>query len=62
MKQVDFYLISNRLREAKFKFASRFSNKLKRLDKTPLIITDDADASQTMSACLWAHRDIGFLR
>ena len=33
MKQVDFYLISNRVNQAKFKLASRLANKLQRLDQ-----------------------------
>jgi len=32
MKQVDFYLISNQVNDAKYKLASRLSNKLQRSD------------------------------
>ena len=61
MKQVDFYLISNRLRDAKFKLASRLANKLKRLNQKALLVTQSAQESEQLSATLWALRDTSFL-
>lgn len=61
MKQVDFYLISNRLRDAKYKLASRLANKLKRLDQKALLVTNSAQESETLSTIMWSLRDTSFL-
>ena len=60
-KQVDFYLISNRLRDAKYKLASRLANKLSRLDKKALIITDSKEQTEHLSQIMWSFRDSSFL-
>lgn len=60
-KQVDFYLISNRLRDAKFKLASRLANKVSRLNQHVLIITDSKEQSEQLSQTLWSFRDSSFL-
>lgn len=61
MKQVDFYLISNRVNDAKFKLASRLANKLQRLEQSALVITDNADASSQLDRVMWTFSDTSFL-
>lgn len=61
MKQVDFYLISNRVNDAKFKLASRLANKLQRLDQRALVITDDTEATAQLDRVMWTFNDTSFL-
>ena len=61
MKQVDFYLISNQIIDAKYKLASRLSNKLQRLDQSALIITDDENATTELDRVMWSFSDTSFL-
>ncbi len=61
MKQVDFYLISNRVNQAKFKLASRLANKLQRLDQRALIITDSPQESSELDQLLWSFSDSSFV-
>ena len=61
MKQVDFYLISNQINDAKYKLASRLSNKLQRLDQSALIITDNDQATTELDRVMWSFSDTSFL-
>jgi len=61
MKQVDFYLISNQVADAKYKLASRLSNKLQRLNQSALIITDDENATTELDRVMWSFSDTSFL-
>ena len=61
MKQVDFYLISNHVANAKYKLASRLSNKLQRQDKSTLIITDNEAATTELDSVMWSFSDTSFL-
>ncbi|MEO0368891.1 MAG: DNA polymerase III subunit chi [Pseudomonadota bacterium] len=61
MKQVDFYLIGNELADAKYKLASRLANKLKRLSKRVLIITEDSTSTDQLSEVMWSFRRTSFL-
>ena len=61
MKQVDFYLISNKVNNAKYKLASRLSNKLQRLKQSSLIITDDEKATAELDQVMWSFSDTSFL-
>ena len=61
MKQVDFYLISNQVADAKYKLASRLSNKLQRFDKKVLVVTDDQDSVEILDRIMWSFSDTSFL-
>lgn len=61
MKQVDFYLISNLITDAKYKLASRLANKLLRLDQSALIITDDDHSTLELDRVMWSFSDTSFL-
>lgn len=61
MKQVDFYLISNRVNDAKFKLASRLSNKLQRMQQSCLIITESESATTELDRVMWSFSDSSFL-
>ena len=61
MKQVDFYLISNRLRNGRHKMASRLAEKLRRLGKNALLVTDSAQESEQLSETLWSFKDSAFV-
>lgn len=61
MKQVDFYLISNRVVDAKFKLASRLANKLQRMEQTSLLITSDANDGTRLDEILWSFSDTSFV-
>lgn len=61
MKQVDFYLISNQVNHAHFKFASRLANKLQSMGQAMLLLTDtEADAVQ-LDAVMWSYSDTSFV-
>ena len=61
MKQVDFYLISNQVNNAKYKLASRLSNKLQRLNQSALIITDNETSTTELNQVMWSFSDTSFL-
>ena len=61
MKQVDFYLISNRVNQAKYKLASRLANKLNRQSKQLLIVTDNPDSTAQLDTVMWSFSDTSFL-
>lgn len=61
MKQVDFYLISNRVTDARYKLASRLSNKLQRMQQSCLIITDNEAATAELDRVMWSFSDSSFL-
>lgn len=61
MKQVDFYLISNRVNDAKYKLASRLANKLQRMKQSSLVITDNAEATAELDRVMWSFSDTSFL-
>jgi len=61
MKQVDFYLISNQVNNAKYKLASRLSNKLQRLKQSALIVTDNEQATTLLDQVMWSFSDTSFL-
>ncbi len=61
MKQVDFYLISNRVNNAKYKLASRLANKLQRLGQQAIVATDDAQATRELDQIMWSFSDASFL-
>jgi len=61
MKQVDFYLISNRVNQAKYKLASRLANKLQRMTQRSLLITDSAAATAELDKVMWSFSDTSFL-
>ncbi len=61
MKQVDFYLISNEVADAKFKLASRLSNKLQRMEQRSLVITNDSVETDKLDSIMWSFSDASFL-
>ncbi len=61
MKQVDFYLISNQVIDAKYKLASRLSNKLTRMQLKALIVTDSLEASKQLNKVMWSYSDTSFV-
>jgi len=61
MKQVDFYLISNRVNDAKYKLASRLSNKLQRMQQSCLIVTDSQPQTVELDRVMWSFSDSSFL-
>lgn len=61
MKQVDFYLISNQIVDAKYKLASRLCNKLQRMDQSALIITDNEHSTSELDRVMWSFSDTSFL-
>jgi len=61
MKQVDFYLISNRVNDAKYKLASRLANKLQRMQKRTLVVTDNAESTAQLDKVMWSFSDTSFL-
>ena len=61
MKQVDFYLISNQVADAKYKLASRLSNKLQRFDKKVLVVTANQDSIDILDRIMWSFSDTSFL-
>lgn len=61
MKQVDFYLISNQLDDAKFKLASRLANKLQSMRQGALLVTDDASQTARLDQLMWSFNDASFL-
>ena len=60
-KQVDFYLISNQVTDAKLKFASRLCNKIQRLDKKTLVVTDSVAITEQLDDMLWSFSDTSFV-
>lgn len=61
VKKADFYLISNQVADAKYKLASRLSNKLQRLKQRTLIVTDGAEASLLLDKLMWSFSGTSFV-
>ena len=61
MKQIDFYLISNRVNDAKYKLASRLANKLQRMQKSCLIVTNNPTETTELDRVMWSFSDSSFL-
>ena len=61
MKQVDFYLISNQVNNARFKLASRLANKIQRSDQRALVVTNDESSAQSLDETMWTYNDASFL-
>ena len=60
-QRVDFYIISNRVSNAKLKLASRLCNKLCKLNKKALVYTSDANESQLLDDLMWQYNDTSFV-
>ncbi|NND81457.1 MAG: DNA polymerase III subunit chi [Gammaproteobacteria bacterium] len=60
-KQVDFYLISNQIVDARYKLASRLSNKLSRLQRSVLMVTDTEPNLERLDQVLWSFSDTSFV-
>lgn len=60
-KQVDFYLIENQISDAKYKLASRLSNKLLKLKKKTLIATDSIEETEQLSQLMWTFSGTSFV-
>lgn len=61
MKQVDFYLISNGVVDAKYKLASRLANKIQRMKQSALVVTDSKQESLDLDQVMWSFSDTSFL-
>lgn len=61
MNQVDFYLISNRVNDARYKLASRLCNKLQRQQQSSLVVTDNVQATTELDRVMWSFSDTSFL-
>ncbi len=61
MKQVDFYLISNQVPQAKYKLASRLANKLQRSNRRALVVTDDDVSAAELDKVMWTFNDASFV-
>ena len=61
MKQVDFYLISNRVTDARYKLASRLANKLQKMQQSCLVITDNPESTAELDRVMWSFNDSSFL-
>ena len=61
MKQVDFYLISNGVPNARYKLASRLANKLQRLEQSALLVTDSPEQTSELDKTMWQFSDTSFL-
>lgn len=61
MKQVDFYLISNQVNNAKYKLASRLANKLQRSGRRALVVTDNEQSTENLDKVMWTYSDASFL-
>ena len=60
-QQVDFYLISNQISDAKFKLASRLCNKIQRMNKKTLVLTDCPADTDVLDKILWSFSDTSFV-
>lgn len=61
MKQVDFYLISNSVANARYKLASRLANKLQRLKQSALVVTDSPEQTSELDKTMWSFSGTSFL-
>ena len=59
--QVDFYLITNQISDAKYKFASRLANKLQRLKQKTLLVATDLESLERLDQIMWSYSDISFV-
>lgn len=60
-QRIDFYLISNRVSNAKLKLASRLCSKLCKLNKKALVYTSNANESQLLDDLMWQYSDTSFV-
>lgn len=60
-KQVDFYVIENKIADARYKLASRLSNKLLKLQKRTLLVTDDSESLAQLDHWLWSFSGTSFV-
>lgn len=58
--QVDFYLITNQVTDARYKLAARLCNKIQRLGQRVLVVTDDTSATDRLDQLLWTFSDTSF--
>lgn len=61
MKQVDFYLLENQVTDGPNKFVSHFCNKLLKLEKKTLVVTDTPEQSQHLDQLMWSFSDTSFV-
>ena len=61
MRQVDFYLISNPIKNAKLKLACRLGNKIVRLGMKTFIYTEDETVTGELDQLLWTYSDTSFV-
>ena len=61
MSQVDFYLISNRVKDGKLKMACRLSNKIVRLGEKIFVYTEDDSISRSLDRLMWTYSDTSFI-
>ncbi len=59
-RQVDFYLITNQVTDARYKLAARLCNKIQRLNQRILVVTDDSRATDRVDQLLWTFSDTSF--
>jgi len=61
VKQVDFYLISNSVKFGRFKLASRLANKLQKMGKSLLLVTNSAKETEELDTLMWSYGDTSFV-
>ncbi len=62
MSQVDFYLISNQVKDGKLKMACRLGNKIIRLGgKRIYVYTEDDATTRTLDQLMWTYSDTAFV-
>ena len=61
MKQVDFYLIKNSVKQARYKLASRLASKLQKMDKSLLLVTNSTSEVSELDELMWAYSDTSFV-
>lgn len=61
MKQVDFYLISSSVKQARYKLACRLAGKLQKIEKSLLLVTHSSDETKLLDELMWAYSDTSFV-
>ena len=61
MKQVDFYLIENRINHAGLKLASRLAKKLQGLEQSTIMVVENAETLARLDETLWTFSDTSFV-
>lgn len=61
MKQVDFYLISNRVKQGQYKLASRLAKKLQSMQQSSLMVVDTPAQLDELDGVLWNFSDTSFV-